>query len=87
MDKARFLRFIDYFSICICKDRQSLLWGFRIVKIGKIFVITPEVLFEKEEEKRIPGLHYEVTQNALLNVYRKIIKKYEVQISELQQKN
>ncbi|MEP6931015.1 MAG: helix-turn-helix transcriptional regulator [Flavobacterium sp.] len=65
---------------------ESQSWVVLINKICEIFEISPEELFKKEEEVNVPdNLSDEIiTQNALLNVYRKIIRRYEIQISELQ---
>ncbi|WP_166924651.1 helix-turn-helix domain-containing protein [Flavobacterium poyangense] len=78
--------FISSSAYAYMESGESQLWVWHIAKICEIFEITPEVLFEKEVEiKGTWAVNDELTQNALLNVYRKIIKRYEVQISELQQ--
>jgi transcriptional regulator with XRE-family HTH domain len=78
--------FISQSAYARMENGQSQSWAGHIDNICKIFEIKPEALFRREEEiKSVETGHDEMTQNALLSVYQKIIKKYETQILELEQ--
>lgn len=67
------------------ENGKSNSWANHILKICKFFEITPDYLIMEEPKFGYEKLSTEERQTeiALLNVYRKIIKKYELQIEEL----
>jgi len=61
---------------------QSASWAIHLVKLCQIFEITPQDLVRKETGTLINKQR--LTETGLFNVYRKIIRKYELQIKELE---
>lgn len=65
---------------------ESTSWANHFNKICEVFEITPEDLVRKESKFWLNGdlMNEEpLTQNEVINGYRKIIKKYELQIEDL----
>ena len=65
---------------------ESTSWASHFKKICELFDITPEELVKKElGENSYESLMstQRLTEIAMLSVYRKIIKKYELQIADL----
>jgi transcriptional regulator with XRE-family HTH domain len=65
---------------------ESTSWASHFNKICEVFEIAPEDLVKKELEPSIYGnlINEErLTEIAMLSVYRKIIKQYELQIEDL----
>lgn len=65
---------------------ESTSWASHFNKMCEVFEITPEDLVRKESQSWLSGdlMNEEpLTENEVINGYRKIIKKYELQIEDL----
>ena len=65
---------------------ESTSWAIHFNKICQVFEITPEELVRKELGNSVYKDLMEterLTEIAMLSVYRKIIKQYELQIADL----
>lgn len=62
---------------------QSVSWAIHLIKLCQIYEIAPEDLVRKETDSWINKKR--LTEIGLNSVYRKIIRKYELQIKELEE--
>ncbi|MFH6993127.1 helix-turn-helix domain-containing protein [Flavobacterium sp. FlaQc-48] len=62
---------------------ESASWAIHLIRICQIFEISPEDLVSKDSDYMMNKKR--LTETGLFAVYRKIIKRYELQIKEMEE--